>query len=69
MMAHLLLDTHVALWWSTGHSRLDAQAQAIIDDSRCHLSAASVWEIVDKFKFGKLPVSPVNWSRQHGSRA
>ena len=70
-MAHLLLDTHVALWWFTGHPRLDAQAQAMIADSECHLSAASVWEVAIKFKLGKLPVSPrelVAAARESGMR-
>lgn len=57
-MAVLLLDTHVALWWLSAHPRLDARAQALIADSECYLSAASVWEVAIKFKLGKLPLSP-----------
>lgn len=71
-MAALLLDTHVALWWFSAHPRLDPQAQALIADSECHLSAASIWEVAIKFKLGKLPVSPhelVSAARDSGMRA
>lgn len=57
-MPRLLLDTHVALWWLTAHPRLGSDAKALIADSECHLSAASVWEVAIKFKLGKLPVGP-----------
>jgi len=57
-MPRLLLDTHVVLWWLTAHPRLGSDARALIADSECHLSAASVWEVAIKFKLGKLPVGP-----------
>ncbi len=58
MTARLLLDTHVALWWFTAHPRLNPEIQAMIADSECHLSAASIWEVAIKHKLGKLPISP-----------
>ncbi|MDD5389077.1 MAG: type II toxin-antitoxin system VapC family toxin [Gallionellaceae bacterium] len=58
MMRRLLLDTHVALWWLTGHPRLDADAQTLIAESLCSVSAVSIWEVAIKFKLGKLDIHP-----------
>ena len=57
-MASLLLDTHVALWWLSGHPRLDSASQALIAEADCRLSAASIWEVAIKFKLGKLDIDP-----------
>jgi len=54
----LLLDTQVALWWLTANKRLTRQIRAVIAESDCYLSVASVWEVAIKFRLGKLPVSP-----------
>jgi PIN domain nuclease of toxin-antitoxin system len=70
-MARLLLDTHVALWWLTAHPRLGSEAQELIADSECHLSAASVWEVAIKYRRGKLPIAPrelVTAAREAGIR-
>ena len=52
----LLLDTHVFLWWDSGHTALKAGARAMIEDAgnRVLVSAASVWEIAIKRRAGKL---------------
>lgn len=63
MTSRLLLDTQVALWWLTGHPRLNSEMQAMIANSECHLSAASVWEVAIKQKLGKLPISPRDFVR------
>lgn len=54
----LLLDTQVALWWLTGNKRLTRPIRAVIAESDCYLSVASVWELAIKFRLGKLPLSP-----------
>ena len=52
----LLLDTHVFLWWDSGHAALKADARGMIEDAgnRVLVSAASVWEIAIKRRAGKL---------------
>ena len=54
----LLLDTQVALWWLTGNKRLTKGIRAVIAESDCYLSVASVWEVAIKHRLGKLPVAP-----------
>ena len=58
MPAPLLLDTHIALWWFSGHPRLSAEIREEISRSECWLSAASVWEVAIKFRMDKLPIAP-----------
>ncbi len=52
----LLLDTHVFVWWDSGHAALSALARALVADkgNQVFVSAASVWEIAIKRKLGKL---------------
>lgn len=53
---HLLLDTHVLLWWLDDPLQLSESARAAIRDGGnvvC-VSAATVWEIVIKKSLGKL---------------
>ncbi|MGB7207217.1 MAG: type II toxin-antitoxin system VapC family toxin [Pyrinomonadaceae bacterium] len=54
----LLLDTHIFLWLISGDSRLSSSfREAIVDaENVVYLSAASVWEIMIKYKIGKLPL-------------
>ena len=53
----LLLDTHAFLWWLAGESSLTSKARAAIEaeETKVFVSAVSAWEIVTKFKLGKLP--------------
>jgi len=57
-MTHLLLDTHVVLWWFAANPRLSLAARAEIASGECWLSACSFWEVAIKFRLGKLPVAP-----------
>jgi PIN domain nuclease of toxin-antitoxin system len=57
-MNRFLLDTHVVLWWLSGHSRIDESTREAISRAECYLSAASIWEVAIKFKLGKLDLSP-----------
>jgi PIN domain nuclease of toxin-antitoxin system len=52
----LLLDTHVFLWWDSGHAALAADLRGAIADpaNRVLISAASVWEIAIKRRLRKL---------------
>lgn len=52
----LLLDTHVFLWWDSGHSALRANIESAIADvtNRVLVSAGSIWEIAIKRRLGKL---------------
>jgi PIN domain nuclease of toxin-antitoxin system len=53
---NLLLDTHVFLWWDQGGAALSGPARAAIarPENGIFVSAASVWEIAIKRRFGKL---------------
>ena len=51
----LLLDTHIFLWVVTGNSALKSPARRIIEGAdQVYVSAASVWEIAIKSRFGKI---------------
>jgi PIN domain nuclease of toxin-antitoxin system len=56
----LIVDTHAALWFLKGDSRLSPTARELIEDDRIErrLSAVSVWEVAVKSSLGKLKVSP-----------
>lgn len=56
MTLGLLLDTHVALWWSTGELDPSADVTAAIAEpaNTIWLSVASVWELAIKVRTGKL---------------
>ncbi|MBI3524505.1 MAG: type II toxin-antitoxin system VapC family toxin [Betaproteobacteria bacterium] len=54
----LLLDTHVALWWLAGSTRLKRKLREQIATSNCAISVACIWEIAIKHRLGKLAVSP-----------
>jgi PIN domain nuclease of toxin-antitoxin system len=53
----LLLDTHAFVWWLTNHPSLSAAADDAIGDpaNQVHVSAATAWEIVTKYRLGKMP--------------
>ena len=53
-----LLDTHTALWWAAGSSRLSEPAKDIIKskDNTIFLSVVSVWEAAIKSALGKMPL-------------
>src|ERR1700760_338203 len=53
----VLLDTHAFYWWTTGDQSLSLSARAVISDKQneVYISAASVWEVVMKFRSGKEP--------------
>ncbi len=52
----LLIDTHAALWFLEGDTKLSAVAFDLIEDDTIErrLSAASVWEVAIKRSTGKL---------------
>jgi PIN domain nuclease of toxin-antitoxin system len=51
-----LLDTHILLWWLSGHPSLPARAGEVIadPDTTVMVSAASAWEIAIKKAAGRL---------------
>jgi PIN domain nuclease of toxin-antitoxin system len=56
-MTRLLLDSHALFWFIDGDPRLSPAAREAIQDSAntvC-VSAATAWEIADKFRLGKWP--------------
>jgi PIN domain nuclease of toxin-antitoxin system len=54
-MTGLLLDTHAALWWWREVQRLSATARDAIETSQeIYVSAASAFEIGQKWRLGKL---------------
>ena len=54
----MLLDTVTFLWLITGASELSKRAKQIYLDKENHiyLSSVSVWEIIVKYKLGRLPL-------------
>jgi len=54
----LLLDTHIFLWFISGDARLPDQMRDAIRDpgNDVYLSVVSLWEIITKYKLGKLPL-------------
>ena len=52
-----LFDTHTLLWAAHDESKLSARALSVIEDSNTHIfvSAVSAYEIMYKYKLGKLP--------------
>jgi PIN domain nuclease of toxin-antitoxin system len=55
----LLLDTHIFLWWINDDSQLEESVKQIIADpeNEVYLSVASIWEVLVKFKLGKIAFS------------
>lgn len=54
---HLLLDTHVYLWWVDDHPKLSNVARdVIVAASEVYVSSASIWEAAIKSRIGKLDV-------------
>ena len=54
----ILLDTQCWLWWIAAPEKLSPNARRRIADKRnnVYLSAASSWEIANKYSIGKLPL-------------
>lgn len=51
----LLLDSHILLWWQSGHRRLDRRSgKAIANADAVYVSAAVLWEIAIKTHLGRL---------------
>ena len=52
-----LLDTHTFLWAAHDESKLSRAAEKAIKDrdSRIYISAVSAYEILNKYRLGKLP--------------
>ena len=52
----LLLDTHLALWWESGHPRLTKATEQLIRKTAeaVFISRASLWEIAIKVSLGRL---------------
>lgn len=57
----IILDTQAFLWVLQAPERLSAAAEAaILDADALYVSAASIYEISDKYRLGKLPaVAPL----------
>jgi PIN domain nuclease of toxin-antitoxin system len=65
----LIIDTHAALWFLEGDSRLSATARVLIEDDGIErrLSAASVWEVAIKRRLGKLQ-APADFHERLGKQ-
>jgi len=57
-MASYLLDTHTALWYFNGDTRLSKTANKIIYDfsNPIYMSIVSAWEVAIKLNIGKLDI-------------
>jgi PIN domain nuclease of toxin-antitoxin system len=52
----ILLDTHAFLWWLSGNTKLSNKARiSIAGSGHKYVSSATAWEIVTKFRVGRLP--------------
>lgn len=55
---HLLLDTHVFLWWLNDDVQLSKKARLFIESADdIYISSASIWEAAIKMQLGKLDVN------------
>lgn len=54
----VLLDTHIFLWFISNDKRLPALAGESIREpaNEIYLSVVSLWEIIVKYRLGKLPL-------------
>lgn len=58
-MNSVLLDSHVLLWILFKPEKLKSSVLEIIETSnRCYVSTASLWELILKYKKGKLDFTP-----------
>ena len=57
-MSTYLLDTHAAIWFLNGDTRLPGTVRQIICDGSnlVYLSIASAWEVAIKLRIGKLGI-------------
>lgn len=54
---HLLLDTHILLWWFSADTHLSKKAISLITEAEeVYVSSASIWEATIKKRLGKLDV-------------
>lgn len=53
-----LLDTQVALWWFSADPRISPEREQMLGQSRCLISAVTIWEVAIKHRLGQLPVAP-----------
>jgi PIN domain nuclease of toxin-antitoxin system len=53
---NVLLDTHVAVWWSDDPSLVSAEARGVLSNplNSVWFSSASAWELAIKIRSGKL---------------
>lgn len=52
---HILLDTHLFIWWLKNDSHLSKKARSWITDADAvHVSSVSIWEAAIKIQLGKL---------------
>lgn len=52
---HILLDTHIFLWWLKDDKHLSKRARSlIIGADEVYISSISIWEAVIKIQIGKL---------------
>ncbi len=54
-MSAYLLDTHALIWWWLEDPKLSSAASSVIADGDIMVSPASIYEIANKVRFGKLP--------------
>ena len=55
---HLLLDTHVFIWWLNDDVQLSKKARLFIESADdIYISSASIWEAAIKVQLGKLDVN------------
>jgi PIN domain nuclease of toxin-antitoxin system len=52
---HILLDTHLYIWWLKDDKQLSKHARSlIVNADEVYISSASIWEAGIKIKLGKL---------------
>lgn len=58
-MNGVLLDSHILIWLLFKPERLSLKTREIIKNSNaCYISVASLWELLIKYKKGKLVFTP-----------
>lgn len=52
---HLLLDTHIFIWWLADDKQLSKKARSLIKSAEnVYISSASIWEAAIKISLAKL---------------
>lgn len=53
----IILDTHIWIWWVSGHEKLTESMKRHIEGNDLGISAISVWETAKLVEYGRLVIN------------